>query len=370
MKYTKTISLRRMVWVHRAMLWTALAGLFASGYLAIVYVTGAPIVCGIVKGCEAVRASSWATTFGIPRPFLGLLFYAAIIVSLIMRTYRPYHRPRFWRDVTLGATFFGFVESGFLTLLQAYEIKAFCFWCLLSALCATVLFVLSFFEGEEKLGDGLVKRELKVILFSFIFFGIASAIALPMLLSKTNGNSNTTIGSGSGERLADLPYDTYFEGPADARVTIVEFLDIQCPGCRAYYPIMKRIREDYKDKIRYGVRIFILPETHPNAKGAGIASYCAAQQKKYYEFVDAALVNQAALQREDLVRYADALHLDIKAFNTCLDDPKVADQVVAERKLWEAKDIQSTPTIFVNDQALPNPPSYDEFKNILDQKLK
>jgi hypothetical protein len=55
---------------------SALVGLFASAYLFYTYVTGAPIACGIVSGCEAVRASKWATTvFNLPRPVLGLVFY-------------------------------------------------------------------------------------------------------------------------------------------------------------------------------------------------------------------------------------------------------------------------------------------------------
>ncbi|MDD2326659.1 MAG: thioredoxin domain-containing protein, partial [Alphaproteobacteria bacterium] len=304
-----------------------------------------------------------------PRPFLGLLFYAAIIFSLAVRTYRPHWRPRVWRDVTLAATFFGFIESGFLTFLQAFEIRAFCFWCLMSAASATVLFVLSFFEGQERLGDSLVVRELKVFFFSFLAFGVVSAFALPSMLSKTETNTGGNAQSAE-EQLADLPAPTYLEGPAISSVTIIEFLDVECSACRVYFPIMKRIRDDFKDKIRYGVRIFILPESHANAKGAGIASFCAAKQNKYYEFVDAALVNQNALKREDLVRYAQALKLDIPAFNTCLDDPTVSDEVVKQRTEWEAWGIQQTPSIFINGESFSDLPTYDQFKGEIEKRLK
>jgi uncharacterized membrane protein len=85
MLIVKHVSLSALIWIRRAMLWSALVGLFASTYLFITYVSGAPIVCGLVSGCEAVRASSWSYTFGIPRPALGVVFYLAIIGLLIYR---------------------------------------------------------------------------------------------------------------------------------------------------------------------------------------------------------------------------------------------------------------------------------------------
>ena len=60
---------RRIILVRRIMLWSALVGLFVSTYLLVVYVTGGPIVCGAVHGCDVVRASTWAkTVFDLPRP--------------------------------------------------------------------------------------------------------------------------------------------------------------------------------------------------------------------------------------------------------------------------------------------------------------
>ena len=59
-------------------------GLFASAYLLYTYVTGGPIACALVSGCEIVRASKWAYTWGIPRPLLGILFYAGLFALLVL----------------------------------------------------------------------------------------------------------------------------------------------------------------------------------------------------------------------------------------------------------------------------------------------
>lgn len=370
MKYLKTIPVHRMVWIHRAMLWTALVGLFASLYLAITYLTGKSIVCGIVTGCEAVRASAWATTFGIPRPLLGLAFYGALIFALAIRTYAPHHRPDFWKGVTLLATFFGFVESGFLTLIQVYEIRAFCLWCLVSAAAATVLFALSFFEGEERLPDNLVVRELKWMFGAFLVAVLAGAVALWFMLASPGGGSLPSIAPATVGLAEIAPADAPSEGPATSTVTVTEFMDIQCPGCRDYYPIIRKIRDEYRGRIRFVQRIFMLPELHPNSKGAAIAAYCAGKQGKFLEFADAALVNQQALTRSDLKRYADALHLDTRAFDACLDDPAMAEKAVAERKTGESFGIDSTPTVFINDEKLSQLPSYEQLKELIEERLK
>jgi protein-disulfide isomerase/uncharacterized membrane protein len=369
MKYLKKISLARMVWIHRAMLWTALLGLFASLYLTITYLTGKPIVCGIVSGCEAVRASEWATTFGIPRPILGLAFYGALIFSLAVRTYAPRHRPEFWKSMTLLATFFGFVESGFLTLVQLYEIQAFCLWCIVSAVAATGLFGLSLFESEERLPDSLVARELKWMFLAFASASVVGAIALGLMLGDRGGGSLPVIGPRTAGLSDIAPADAPSEGPATSTVTVTEFLDIQCPGCRSYYPILKQIREDFRGRIRFVQRLFMLPEMHPNSKGATIAAYCAERQGKFFEYADAALLNQHALARADLKRYAEALRLDVAAFDACLDDPAAADRAVAERKAGEALGIDATPTIFINDEKLSDPPNYELLKRLIEEKL-
>lgn len=125
--------------VARAVMAVAsLIGLFASAYLFYTYVSGAPIVCGLVSGCDLVRASKWAWTFGIPRPFLGLVFYVGVFGLLVARSVSVRWSILLYR-LTILAAILGFIESGFLFLIQWLDIRAFCFWCLVSGVSATVL---------------------------------------------------------------------------------------------------------------------------------------------------------------------------------------------------------------------------------------
>jgi protein-disulfide isomerase len=193
---------------------------------------------------------------------------------------------------------------------------------------------------------------------------------LVYLLVRSGAASNPL--SQSPDALASkliLP-TTQVEGPASSTVTIVEFLDYECPACGGFNPTMMKIRQEYAGKIQYAVRLFPLVEIHQYAKGAAIAAVCAGKQGKFFEYGDALFANQQHLERADLIHYADALHLDTKAFNTCLDDQSVADFVVSERKAADTLGLDHTPTIFVNGEMLDAIPTQAQLEQIINQRLK
>ncbi len=355
------------------MLLAALVGLFASSYLLITYVSGKPIVCGTESGCELVRASPQAkTVFGLPRPLLGVLFYLAVIATLVARTYMR-RASRWWTQGLLAMTGIGFLESAWLFLVQTYQIHAYCTWCLTSGAVATVLFVLAFFEGEDEPDERREIRELTWTFYALLLSLIVGGLLLWNLLARDAGGNIPKIDqaalNSSGMALL-VPEGTPVLGPATSTVTVTEFLDLECPSCRAYHATMQRIMSDYAGRVRFAARLFPLYELHPHAKAVAGAAICAQAQGKYWEYADAALLNQHSLERADLVHYAEALKLDVASFTSCLDDAKTTAAVDAARKAGEKLGINATPTIFVNDEVAPNPPSYEEFKALLDAKLK
>jgi len=354
------------------MLWTAFVGLFASIYLLITYISGKPIACGIVSGCEIVRASKWAYTFGIPRPLLGVLFYLLVVFLLVVRVFSPKHKPLFWTTVTIMAAAGGFIESAFLTLVQLLDIKALCIWCLTSAAAATILFALSFFEGDQDLEKTAAIRELKIIFYSFLTAIFVGGFLMWALLFKTGGGSLPSLEPNmNGVDVSTLifPPGTEFEGPATSSVTVVEFVDIPCPVCLAFDPIMQRLRQEYAGRIRFAFRSFMLPEIHAFAKESAIAAQCAKRQGKFIEYTDAAILNHDHLERADLIQYADSLHLDTKTFSTCLDDPSLAKIVEEERKAGERLGVNQTPTTFFNKTVIEGGVPYAQLKSALDEEL-
>lgn len=369
----KSVSLQTTVWVRRVMFLTALVGLFASIYLLITYTSGKPIVCGSAHGCETVRASSYAYLGPIPRPALGVVFYAGFLGWLIFRL--AFAKPT-WQKALLELTWLGacigFLESAWLFYIQAAVIESFCTWCLMSGAAATILFGLSFFDGAENVQEPKLTKEIKWIFQVLLAYFIIGALLLWGLIYRQAGGDLPSIKQqGMNVPVSDIfPAGLPFEGPATATVRVVEFLDFECPGCAAYHPIMKQVREAYAGKIQFGQRLLPLIEIHTHAREAAIAAVCAMHQDRYFDMADALIVNRTNLSREDLDHYADALRLDTAKFKTCMDDPKTGEYVDGQRQAAINLGITQTPTIFINNEALDGLPSFDQFKRILDQKLQ
>ena len=96
-------------------------------------------------------------------------------------------------------------------------------------------------------------------------------------------------------------------GAADAKVTIIEFGDYQCPSCRAFWrETLPRIKKDYVDtgKVRIVFRDFPVQEIHPEATVSAIAANCAGDQGKYFEFHDKVFREQDRRGR-DIVQIQD-----------------------------------------------------------------
>ena len=158
------------------MIIASLVGFFASGYLFYEYVTGGRIACAIVSGCDVVRSSVWAKSIGIPRPFFGLVFYGITFYLLILRTIlTKWARELYF--ATVGFAIVGFLESAVLFVVQWLDLNAFCFWCLLSGLAATVIFLAMFLDRPVPVEKELRARELR----SF-FYVLAGYVPLAILL--------------------------------------------------------------------------------------------------------------------------------------------------------------------------------------------
>lgn len=149
--------------LHSPRFWMSMLsglGLFASGYLLYVYVTGGPIACGPAHGCDIVRASRWAYLGPIPQPLLGVVFYAGMLGLLIVRSILDSSQrvALLLKRLTFVGACIGFIESAVLFLIQWVEIGAFCTWCLVSGATSTGIFILAWLDsptqtGEQKLAE-------------------------------------------------------------------------------------------------------------------------------------------------------------------------------------------------------------------------
>jgi protein-disulfide isomerase len=157
-------------------------------------------------------------------------------------------------------------------------------------------------------------------------------------------------------------------GPADAKVTLVEFSDFECPYCSRAAETTKKIKEKYDGKIRVVFRQFPL-SFHKNADLAAQASLAAHEQGKFWEFHYKLFENQRALTREDLDKYAKELKLDVAKFKKALDEGTYAQQVKTDTKIGEEVGVQGTPSLFLNGKRVENP-SFEAVAAQIDEALK
>ncbi len=160
-----------------------------------------------------------------------------------------------------------------------------------------------------------------------------------------------------GETEADLPstlepaFDPELDhtrGTEGAQLTVVEYLDFECPFCARATGMWKDIREHFGDRIRYVVRHLPLDDVHPHARGAAIAAEAAARQDRFWEMHDVLFANQSALEADDLRRHAEQIGLDLDRYDEDVADPATARLV--EKHVRSARDsgARGTPTFFIN----------------------
>lgn len=126
------------------MLWSffvlSFLGFLDTTYLTLIHYTGIPVACSDGGTCERVLSSSYSTLFGIPLALFGMLYYAAMMLLLIGFWDTHSH----WMlQAALLLPIGGFIASLALIGIQAFLLRAFCLYCVLSAGITTALFLLS-----------------------------------------------------------------------------------------------------------------------------------------------------------------------------------------------------------------------------------
>lgn len=158
-------------------------------------------------------------------------------------------------------------------------------------------------------------------------------------------------------------------GPKDAKVSVVEFGDFQCPACGSLHPVLKELKKQYADtSVRFVYRQYPLPQ-HEYAALAAKASLAAAHQGKFWEYHDSLFEHQLNLKEEDLLAYAEKLGLDIEIFKKDLQNTTYADAVQNDVADGKKLGIRSTPTLFINNIEYTGKYSLKEISAVIESEL-
>ncbi len=175
--------------------------------------------------------------------------------------------------------------------------------------------------------------------------------------------------AGDGVDRVRVPLDGPMKGPANAKVTIVEFSDFQCPFCGRVMPTLQQIEKNYGNDVR---TVFIhnpLP-FHPNAEPAAEAAIAAEAQGKFWQMHDKLFANQQNLTRPDLEKYAQEIGLDMNKFKAALDSHSGKKKIDADLAVAKQVGVQGTPNFYIDGRNVQGAQPYEEFKKVIDDEIQ
>ena len=221
-----------------------------------------------------------------------------------------------------------------------------------------------------------MKKEAKVLAGTAIVL-VAATVVGGLLYTRSQQQSRQAKQAAAGATAKadnDSVYvrpHSHFIGPADAKVTIVEFLDPECETCRAMYPLVKQVVKQYEGRVRLVVRYMPF---HQNSLFAASALEAAAEQKKYWELLEALFFHQPQWgdhhhpRPEMIPEIAKQVGLDMEKFNAALSSPAHKQKVEKDKADGQALGVTGTPTFFVNGKQLERL-GYEPLRALVEQEL-
>ncbi len=139
-----TTSSKSRDWLYTISLVLVVIGIGISGYLSYVKLTETQTICvgGGAFNCEVVQNSVYAKLFNVPIAYLGLATYLVLAALLLLQNRVPFLQ-EYGVMIQFGIIMFAFLFSVWLVYLQAFQLKAFCTWCLSHEVTMTLLFLIA-----------------------------------------------------------------------------------------------------------------------------------------------------------------------------------------------------------------------------------
>ncbi|MBI2451895.1 DsbA family protein [Candidatus Pacearchaeota archaeon] len=225
----------------------------------------------------------------------------------------------------------------------------------------------------------------KEALWKYSTFVLAAVVVImAFILFFGNGNPTTT-GQVINNPLPPVPSqptepskvqasedDDAILGNKNAKVTIIEFSDYQCPFCERFWSqTLPQIKSQYIDtgKVKFVYRDFPLESIHPMALSAAMAAECVGEQggdTGYFKMHDKIFENQGSLSAENLKKWAKELGYNI---DTCLDSGKTRAEVQKDTQDAQSAGGRGTPYFVINGVPISGAVPFDNFRQVIETEL-
>lgn len=210
-----------------------------------------------------------------------------------------------------------------------------------------------------------------IVVAVVVVFAVVVTFAVRGSSTQQAGPGVPAVDAASAQVVRDSSHR--LPGAAEAKATFVEFLDFECEACRAAYPVVEQLRQQYAGRVSFVVRYFPI-ESHFNAMRAARAVEAAAQQGQLEAMYQKMYTTQEQwgeqqVAADDTFRgFAVDLGLDMARWDTAYNDQATIDRINVDIADGKALGVESTPSFFVNGQRI-QPKSVDDLSGALDAAL-
>lgn len=381
----------------------ALIGLALSGYTlnhhllakAVEGTTNAACNINATFNCDAVARSEFSEPFGIPLGVYGIGFFASLLVLLILPKIKPETEGEALHTYS-ALVVVGLISSIVLFLISEFKVGVLCPACL-GIYGVNVGQAILLFTQRKAIPSGWSAKTLTnggtyaviVVCLAVIGFNYLKPTSRDLKLDVPQTEEAlkaAQLGSILSPQKTDLPLDLsrfsgfgedMRQGNDQAKVTVVEFADFQCPACRSAHELFKQIKSEFGDQILFVFKNYPLDNTCNSSIGRKFHEYaceaaryarCAAEGGKYWQMHDLIYERQKELNSANLVAWSTELGLNQAQMKECVDRKDILDKIRSDVELGNKAGVDSTPTIFINNRKVVGDRSPDAIRKEI-QKL-
>jgi len=364
-----------------------------KNHLAVKTAGASNALCNINQtfSCDTVAKSSYSEIFGTPVALWGIGFFAALIILSGLALFTEKSRKENEAGI-YGLAYIGTISSVILGLIAWFGVGAVCISCVgvyllnfaLLGLCLKLRSQLNPSLTTKTLFNGLSTAALVVALTIFGFRMAQPSEGNPPTADISAGDQSLTLGSTvqdlgiTRSAYAGLGED-FRKGGDQAKITVVEFSDFECPACARAAPVIRELNATFGQQVLFVFKNFPLDkscnkgmqqELHKFACTTAKLARCAGQLGKFWDFHDKAYAEQANLNNETAKNWAKSLGLSDLQIDQCLSSKDILAKIEEDISIGEKAGVNGTPAIFINGRKYNGNPSYSELKSVIERELR
>ena len=208
------------------------------------------------------------------------------------------------------------------------------------------------------------------------FIVIVTAVVIIAGAYSSGTSSNTASSTFVATVAPAITASDWTEGNPNAKVSLIEYGDFECPACAEYFPVVEQLLQNHSSTVQFVFRNFPLYSIHPDAgigaqaaEAAGLEGGSAAYWKMnnllYTKSTEWSTTDPTQVVGKYLDGYAQSIGLDVNTFNNDLNATSVTQKIQTDIAGGTSAQLDHTPTFFINLKQIPNPTSAANFESVL-----